>query len=353
MHKVLSFLCAASCLARLAAAEGQAPACPTGDAQDVQFDFRGRCEDGNFRSFDDDITIRTFLEAPLYNFGFEDISSQKRSDAVDGKLIEFEPNISTNIGLGIAYLGYGISGSLPLSSAGNDPTRYGKTSYFDFQFNYTSRRWGADFFYQNYRGFYLKEPEKFIEGYVPGMPNPQFGGLRILNTGVGAFYNFNDRYSANAAFSQGERQLSSAGSFVADSAVSYTQIDTGASLVPSSQIAQYPDLDRYRGGEYWLWVSRIGYGYNFIYRRMTLGALLAFGPNLQHQTNFTESGSGSALRVSVSARVRASLWFEFHDEFLGLVAMIDANRIEIEEFAFNSRTSRFQLFYARLFDGFL
>lgn len=55
----------------------------------------------------------------------------------------------------------------------------------------------------------------------------------------------------------------------------------------------------------------------------------------------------------LTVRLRASLWFEFHDEFLGVVAIIDANRIVIEEFALNSRTSRIQFFYARLFDGFL
>ena len=116
-------------------------------------------------------------------------------------------------------------------------------------------------------------------------------------------------------------------------------------------MALYPDLNRYRGGQYWLWVARIGYGYNFVYRRMTLGALFALGPNLQQQTNFTDSGSGTAWRVSTSARLRAALWFEFHDEFLGVVGMIDANRIVIDEFALDSRTSRIQIFYARLFDG--
>jgi hypothetical protein len=54
-----------------------------------------------------------------------------------------------------------------------------------------------------------------------------------------------------------------------------------------------------------------------------------------------------------TVRLRLSLWFEFHDEFLGVVAIIDANRIVIEEFALNSCTSRIQFFYARLFDGFL
>ena len=336
-----------------AAAPAAQQPCPTGDPDDIQFDYRGRCEDGNFRSYDDDVTIRTFLEVPLYNFGFEDISSQKRSDATNGKLIEFEPNISTNFGLGIAYLGYGISGSLPLSNANNDTQKFGKTSYFDFQFNYTSRRWGADFFYQNYKGFYLKDAEKFSVGGSADAPALQYGGLSILNTGVGAFYNFNDRYSANAAFSQGERQLTSAGSFVADTSVSYTEIRTGASLVPASELALYPDLDRYRGGDYWLWVARFGYGYNFVYRRMTLGALFALGPNLQQQTNMTDSGVASDWKVSTSARLRASLWFEFRDEFLGVVAMIDANRIVIDEFALNSRTSRIQFFYARLFDGLL
>ncbi len=337
--------------ALVAAAPTPSQPCPTGDPEDIQFDFRGRCEDGNFRTFDDNVTLRTFLEVPLYNFGFEDISSQKRSDATDGKLIEFEPNISTNVGLGIAYLGYGISGSLPLSNANNDTQKFGKTSYFDFQFNYTSRRWGADFFYQNYQGFYLKDSEKFVAAGATTAPAVQYGGLSILNTGVGAFYNFNDRYSANAAFSQGERQLTSAGSFVADTSVSYTEIRTGASLVPASELSLYPDLDRYRGGDYWLWVARFGYGYNFVYRRMSLGALFALGPNLQQQVNFTVAGSASAWRVSTSARLRASLWFEFHDEFLGVVAMIDANRIVIDEFALNSRTSRIQFFYARLFDG--
>jgi hypothetical protein len=169
--------------------------------------------------------------------------------------------------------------------------------------------------------------------------------------GIGAFYNFNDRYSANAAFSQGERQLSSAGSFVIDSSVAFTQIAMPVSIVPQSQLAYYSDLDNYRGGDYWLWVARLGYGYNFLYRRMTLGALVALGPNLQHQENNFVQGGSSRWRVSTSARFRIGLWFEFKDDLIGALAMIDANQIVIEEFALNSRTARIQFFYVRLFDG--
>lgn len=334
------------------AAEKDVPQCHTGRPEDAQFDYRGQCEGGNFRSFDNDIALRVFFEVPFYSFGFEDISAQKRSDAINGKTIDFDPNIGTNIGLGIAYLGYGISGSLPLSRANNDVTRYGETRYFDFQFNYTARRWGADIFYQSYRGFYLKDPEKFAIGYVPGMPNPQFGDLQIWNAGFGGFLNFNEKYSSNAAFSQGERQLSSAGSFVIDSSLTYTQLNSSSSLVPASELPLYPDLDRYRGGAYWLWIVRLGYGYNFIYQRMTLGGLFSLGPNLHRQTNFNTDGVSRAWRVNTSVRLRLSLWFEFKDEFIGVIGMLDVNRMEIEEFALNSRTARVQLFYTRLFDGF-
>jgi hypothetical protein len=128
MRRLLPWLCVCALFQRLVAEE-ITPGCPTGNPEDIQFDYRGRCEDGNFRTYDDHIAVRAFLEIPFYNFDFTDISSQTRSNVTDGKKIQFEPNIGTNIGFGLAYLGYGISGSLPLSTANKDTQRYGSISY--------------------------------------------------------------------------------------------------------------------------------------------------------------------------------------------------------------------------------
>ena len=327
------------------------PECPTGDATDIQFQYSGRCDGGNFRNYDDLFVLRLFLEVPIYNFTFEDTSPDKSSTAVAGKDIDFEPNVSSNIGLGLSYKGYGISGSLPLPNTNKDTRIYGDTNYFDFQFYFVSRHWGADFFYQNYSGFYLKEPGNFDASFTEGQVHPQYNDLRIFNIGVGGFYNFNEKYSANAAFSQGERQLTSAGSFVLDSSVSFTRISNNENIVPASQISLYPDLADYRGGEYVLWVLRPGYGYNFVYRRMTVGGIFSLGPNLQHQLNRTVSGSNRRTRMEISARIRFSAWFEFQDHFFGGMLLVDVNRIAIQEFALESRTSTIQFFYGTMFDG--
>lgn len=316
------------------------------------FNYSGRNDGGNFRVYDDLFIITTFIEIPIYNFTFEDISSEKNPEAVEGDEIDFEPNIGSNIGLGVAYKGYGISGTLPLPNSEQDARIYGDTDYFDFQFYYSSRHWGADFFYQNYRGFYLKHPGRFDSNFSEGDNHPQYDDLKIFNLGIGAYYNFNEQYSTNAAFSQGERQLSSAGSFVLDTALSYTRINMGSDIVPAAENSFYPYLTRYRGGEYIIWVIRPGYGYNFIYKRMTIGAIFSLGPNLQRQVNHFISESETVYAVNVSGRIRLSMWFEFKEQFFGGMLRVDSNRISVREFALDSRTSNLQFVYGMFFDDF-
>lgn len=318
-------------------------------SQALNSEFQGRVENQNFRVYDDLLILRFFIDVPKYNFALEDTSDLSNPAEPVGKDLAIEPNIGSNFGIGIAYGGYGVSGSLPNANSNKDTSIYGHTDRFDFQFYYTSRHWGVDFFYQNYKGFYLDNPVLYNPGFRTGDVYPQFSTLKILNIGVGGFYNLNENYSSNAAFSQGERQLTSAGSFIVDTSISFLRLNTSESLVPASEKSFYPDLDSYRGGEYIIWSVKPGYGYNLVYGRLTLGGMFALGPALQRQySKLLSIESRETIHVDISVDIKLSAWFEFKEQFAGVMAMIESNRISIEQFALESQTASIQLFYGMI-----
>ncbi|GHT59337.1 hypothetical protein FACS18945_5590 [Bacteroidia bacterium] len=117
---------------------------------------------------------------------------------------DYKPNNPMQLGVGIAVknsilnLGYAFN----IGSRLNDELPQTKT--FDFQLHHYGRKYMLDFYLQDYKGFYSDLWElKFY-------PKTQ-----VLQIGAEGAYIFNgDRFSARAAFSQTERQLRSAGSFI-------------------------------------------------------------------------------------------------------------------------------------------
>ena len=128
-----------------------------------------------------------------------------------GRMI-MRPNGNTNLGVGFNYkgLGLGVAFGRPLSQSSID--KYGMTNRFDMQASLYGKRFGVDGFVQWYKGYYMANPEDFIDWDKPNYPHVR--DLEIFSIGGNGFYLFNrKKFSYKAAYLRNEIQKRSAGSF--------------------------------------------------------------------------------------------------------------------------------------------
>lgn len=121
----------------------------------------------------------------------------------------YTPNYPLTPGIGIAVkntvinvrLGYGL---LPL----NSKDKHGETKSIDLQMHNYWRNFMFDLSLQRYQGFFDQDRRGNVRGVYPDMT--------VLQAGGELTYIFNgSKFSARAAFDQTEKQLKSAGSFLA------------------------------------------------------------------------------------------------------------------------------------------
>jgi hypothetical protein len=131
----------------------------------------------------------------------------------DENTLQLRPNGPTALGVGFNYKSYGLGIAIGIPKSASSNEKYGKTNRFDLQVNLYTQKIGIDGFVQFYKGYYIANPEDFIEwenDYFPQLP-----GMKIYSIGLNAFYIFNsNKFSYKAAFVRNQVQKKSAGSLI-------------------------------------------------------------------------------------------------------------------------------------------
>ena len=182
---------------------------------------------------------------------------------VDGVETNYRPNSPVGIGLGINYKNFSLIGGRTFSFLRD--REKGKTELLDFQYHYYGRKFIADVFFQNYKGFYVMEGEK--ERVVRLHPD-----IKLAQYGLSGQYVFNNKkYSYRAAFHKREKQIKSAGSFHLGAGAYYNYLSGDESLV----VNQHNQISNYQVG-----ISG-GYAHTFVIKRDFFIALdVSVGVNL-------------------------------------------------------------------------
>ena len=88
--------------------------------------------------------------------------------------LEFAPNLIGYTGFGGLIMGVGFEVSFKSGESNpQNEERFGTTKVFDFQTNLYGRKFGLDFAFQNYKGFYLENPGIYDSDWAPGDVHPQ------------------------------------------------------------------------------------------------------------------------------------------------------------------------------------
>ena len=107
----------------------------------------------------------------------------------------------------------------------NDDEEKGRTSGIGLGTSLNLRNWFTDIYFSHNKGYYLENTKDFRPDWRPGDPYFQIPDLHVTRLEGTVGYNTNARLSLQAATSQTERQLKSAGAFIPKISYRYNIID--------------------------------------------------------------------------------------------------------------------------------
>lgn len=140
-------------------------------------------------------------------------------------------NEQYGVGLNYKWLSAEVTFNVPLFNQYD--ASLGKTESRGFGLGYTGRRLWARGFWNTAEGFYLEDPERWIDGWTEGQApivRPDISNTAYLLS-VNYALSGKRRYSQNAALFQMERQKRSAGTFVAGVSAWLSDVQGDSSLV--------------------------------------------------------------------------------------------------------------------------
>lgn len=150
-----------------------------------------------------------------------------------------KPNVGANFKIGFYYswLGLGYSFILPAEPEMN--RKFGKTRGYSFDAHFMKPKLMLDFTMNSFKGYYLSNPEDFVQDWNTDNVYPQSTGLETFVLSASFAYVFKpERFSPTAAYSFTKSMRRRGGSWVLGGFASLSSINSDSSIV-SSSIRQY------------------------------------------------------------------------------------------------------------------
>jgi hypothetical protein len=300
-------------------------------------------------SYKGDLTTRLYFLGESVRFQINPLKS--------GVNLTYVP--SSNLKFGIAgfykWFGLGLAVRNPFHFRKTDG-KPEKSSILDLRVNAYGTALSAEIVYQDYKGFYLNDPEQVIPGWEQGDDYPWRGDLTISSFSAIIYYLTNYRkHSSRAAYIQTERQLKSAGSPVIAPAIIHLALDADSSLIPSSFLEDHGvDLDEsIVNGKFTSMGLSAGYSYTFVFLQyFYINLNLVPGMYYQWYTYRTDEKTiqGSAWTVLWTAR--GAMGYNSDRIYAGIsaVAGYKSDPLPIGNSDFNLDMSQFRVWIGTRFN---
>jgi hypothetical protein len=143
-------------------------------------------------------------------------------------LLKLVPNISYKYNISVEYDFLSLSIGLPKSWTGTETDNHkkGRTEGFDLSFTFFKDHWMQSLYYNQTKGFYMKNTHDILPFWTDDLPYVQFPDFKVAKIGGSTSYVVNaKKLSFRAVNNQTEMQKKSAGSFIFTANYNYTQSD--------------------------------------------------------------------------------------------------------------------------------
>ena len=290
-------------------------------------------------------------------YGVNKFNKFKIQDDSSGHSVQYSPNSNVNLGFGVNYKWFGLGIAFNFPFVNNDNHIYGKTQRFDAQTNIFTRKFAIDVHLQTYKGFYIENPDSYLNDWTSDSLYPQRPDIITTALGGSFIYTFNHKkYSAKAAFIQTEFQKKSAGSFLLGGFFSLFGISGDSSFIPHELKNEYdPDLLFNHVSIAGIGVT-FGYTHTFVlWKKFYLSFTLVPGISVQNYNieygNKEDVKTGSVVSGRFLARM--ALVYNSDRSYAGLTAINDSfngSTGEEQKNSLNYEVGVVRFFYGRRFN---
>jgi hypothetical protein len=298
--------------------------------------------DGHIGLFPNDFFVYPVLKQRTLSFELE--------KADRSRLLTFRPNRTYSLGVGLYLFEVAAELAVAIPVAEKKTDLFGKSKARDIQLNMLGKKFGLDMYYQRYRGFYVTDRDN-----EPGrdMPYPQRGDIVSRNLGVTGSYIFNNKkFSLRSVYNFSERQIYSAGSFIALVNLGRFTLEADSSILDSSQELVFTN-ESFKNLRYSTFSVAPGYSYNLIYRSFFLNGTLGIGP--AHHWIYYQHETGKGEReIGINSFVAARIGIGYNGErvFGGISFLTQGSNVKFEEARFSNNNASFKILMGYRFKEF-
>jgi len=269
----------------------------------------------------------------------------------DKERITLRPNGSTNLGVGFNYRFIGLAVSIGLPRTQSNIEKYGQTTRLDVQISYFGKRIGLDGFLQGYKGYYMVNPEDYVDWHNPYYPQNQ--DLQVISFGANAFYIFNHKkFSYKAAYLRTMVQKKSAGSFSSGIFFHSDVVKSDSGLIPQD-VNDYiwADFNLKDFNAFSIGLSA-GYQHTFVIKKNFFISLQAT-PGLGYRRLSVESldhQTGDVNELAWKFLARFSLGYEFKHFYVGAKGSTIFRTIKYDSYTIDLGTEQLRIIVGKRFD---
>ena len=268
--------------------------------------------------------------------------------------VKMEPYGISSLGFGFNYkwLGLGVTFGLPLTA--EEEEQYGKTKRFDFQLNIYSQKFVIDAFFQQYEGFYIKNPTELVPNWTD-TNFPKRETMRTSSVGAAGYYVFNHKkLSYKAAYVRNAVQKKSAGSFLLGGFYNFDDAgftDDTSSFIPSyfpSEVQDSFPIHAYAART--IGVS-FGYTYTLVFFKHFF-VNLSFVPGVGMKNLVVYTNGEKITESSATGRFngRLALGYESKHFLIGFTSNSLTGTFDFQDYQIKPSTQNFKLFIAKRFN---
>lgn len=299
--------------------------------------------DGHIQLFPNDFFVYPVLKQRTLSFELE------RSDR--SRLLTFRPNRTYSFGVGLYLFEVGAELAVAVPVAERKTELFGKSKARDIQLNMLGKKFGLDIYYQRYRGFYVTD-----RGFEPGkdLPYPQRGDIISRNLGVTGSYIFNSKkFSLRSVYNFSERQIFSAGSFLALVNLGRFTLEADSSILDPSQEAIFTSNASFKKLRYSTFSVAPGYSYNLIYRNFFLNGTLGIGP-AHHWIYYQNDTGADRNEIGINSFVAARIAIGYNGDriFGGIAFLTQGSNVKFEDARFSNNNASFKILMGYRFKEF-
>jgi hypothetical protein len=247
-------------------------------------------------------------------------------DWASGNLLKYAPNSTYDLGFSVNSRWASFQLLTGVHIYENYKNQKGSTRYHDYQFNIYGSHVTSDIFYQNYKGFYIRNSLSY-PGYSGDTRYSIRKDINAISFGVSSYYIFNSKkFSYRNSFAFTEVQKKSAGSFLAGTYFFLFNVTGDSSLVSYPFRPLFDSLAYLKNATLQTYGINIGYIHTFVFLKRfytTISLVQGLGLEQTLYNNDKSESYSSPLKAAAKINCRYALGYNLGRFYIGTMGILD------------------------------